>query len=91
MIGGVLVERTVNEVLPALEQNKEQITKLIESFQTQIIAKGKEINEFREKYNIRFQGEMESEQQQKSNSIKDAESSSKSAGGSGGVLVAKSS
>lgn len=25
MIGGVLVERTVNEVLPALEQNKEQV------------------------------------------------------------------
>ena len=25
MIGGVLVERTVNEVLPALEQNREQV------------------------------------------------------------------
>ena len=25
MIGGVLVERTVNEVLPALEQNKDQV------------------------------------------------------------------
>jgi hypothetical protein len=25
MIGGVLVERTVAEVLPALEQNKEQV------------------------------------------------------------------
>ena len=25
MIGGVLVERTVNEVLPALELNKEQV------------------------------------------------------------------
>ncbi len=27
MIGGVLVERTVNEVVPALEQNKEQVNK----------------------------------------------------------------
>jgi prefoldin subunit 2 len=26
MIGGVLVERTVNEVLPALEQNREQVS-----------------------------------------------------------------
>ena len=25
MIGGVLVERTVNEVMPALEQNKDQV------------------------------------------------------------------
>jgi prefoldin subunit 2 len=29
MIGGVLVERTVAEVLPALEQNKDQVTNLI--------------------------------------------------------------
>jgi hypothetical protein len=25
MIGGVLVERTVNEVVPALEQNRQQV------------------------------------------------------------------
>lgn len=29
MIGGVLVERTVNEVLPALEQNREQVRDII--------------------------------------------------------------
>ena len=28
MIGGVLVERTVNEVLPALEQNRDQVSSL---------------------------------------------------------------
>lgn len=28
MVGGVLVERTVNEVLPALEQNKDQVENL---------------------------------------------------------------
>lgn len=27
MVGGVLVERTVKEVLPALENNKEQVSK----------------------------------------------------------------
>ncbi|KAM7028956.1 prefoldin subunit 2 isoform 2-T2 [Acridotheres tristis] len=31
MVGGVLVERTVKEVLPALESNREQISKLIEA------------------------------------------------------------
>lgn len=85
MIGGVLVERTVSEVLPALEQNKEQITKLIESLQTQIVAKGKEINDFREKHNIKFQGEAESEQKSAS-SNENAQAKS-----GGGVLVAKSS
>lgn len=28
MVGGVLVERTVKEVLPALENNKEQVSKI---------------------------------------------------------------
>jgi prefoldin subunit 2 len=31
MVGGVLVEQTVKEVLPALENNKEQIQKIIET------------------------------------------------------------
>ncbi|CAF0769944.1 unnamed protein product [Brachionus calyciflorus] len=84
MIGGVLVERTVGEVLPALEQNRDQITKLVENLQSQIIAKGKEINDFREKHNIRFQGETEGEQK----SSNGAESSNKSK--SSGVLVEKS-
>jgi hypothetical protein len=30
MVGGVLVERTVNEVLPALEQNKDQVEQNLE-------------------------------------------------------------
>lgn len=84
LIGGVLVERTVNEVLPALEQNKEQMTKLIDSLQTQIVGKGKEINEFREKYNIRFQGEADQAGDSKSAAAADA------AKNSSGVLVAKS-
>ncbi|XP_051003825.1 prefoldin subunit 2 isoform X1 [Acomys russatus] len=59
MVGGVLVERTVKEVLPALEGNKEQIQKLIEALSQQLQAKGKELNEFREKHNIRLMGEDE--------------------------------
>uniref|UniRef100_U3FL86 Prefoldin subunit 2 n=1 Tax=Callithrix jacchus TaxID=9483 RepID=U3FL86_CALJA len=57
MVGGVLVERTVKEVLPALENNKEQ--KIIETLTQQLQAKGKELNEFREKHNIRLMGEDE--------------------------------
>ncbi|XP_055993742.1 prefoldin subunit 2 [Sorex fumeus] len=59
MVGGVLVERTVKEVLPALESNKEQIQKIIETLTQQLQAKGKELNEFREKHNIRLLGEDE--------------------------------
>ncbi|XP_067328745.1 prefoldin subunit 2 [Anolis sagrei] len=57
MVGGVLVERTVKEVLPALESNKEQIHKIIETLSQQLQAKGRELNEFREKHNIRLMGE----------------------------------
>src|SRR5271163_3466357 len=32
MIGGVLIEHTVGEVVPALQTNREQIHKVIESF-----------------------------------------------------------
>ncbi|KAM6435384.1 prefoldin subunit 2 isoform 2-T3 [Liasis olivaceus] len=57
MVGGVLVERTVKEVLPALENNKEQINKIIETLSQQLQTKGRELNEFREKHNIRLMGE----------------------------------
>ncbi|XP_035871516.1 prefoldin subunit 2 isoform X1 [Phyllostomus discolor] len=80
MVGGVLVERTVKEVLPALESNKEQIQKIIETLTQQLQAKGKELNEFREKHNIRLMGEEE----------KPAQENADGAGakaGSTGVLV----
>ncbi|KAM9718353.1 LOW QUALITY PROTEIN: prefoldin subunit 2 [Menidia menidia] len=63
LVGGVLVERTVKEVLPALENNKEQISKIIESINTQMQSKGRELTEYRERYNIRLVGEGEGEGQ----------------------------
>ncbi|XP_020792166.1 prefoldin subunit 2 [Boleophthalmus pectinirostris] len=63
LVGGVLVERTVKEVLPALENNKEQISKIIESINAQMQTKGRELTEYREKYNIRLVGEGEADSQ----------------------------
>jgi len=57
MIGGVLVERTVKEVLPAVIHNKEQLTEFIERLNQQIEKKGTEINEFKQKYNIQIRRE----------------------------------
>nr|CAG4650664.1 EOG090X0L97 [Sida crystallina] len=54
MVGGVLVERTVKEVLPALNTNKEQMTKVVEALNNQVMAKGQEINDYKEKNNIRI-------------------------------------
>ncbi|XP_063980685.1 prefoldin subunit 2 [Diachasmimorpha longicaudata] len=56
MIGGILCEQVVGEVLPNLTANKEQLTKVIASLQDQLTKKGTEINEFKEKHNIRIRG-----------------------------------
>ncbi|XP_048369381.1 prefoldin subunit 2 [Sphaerodactylus townsendi] len=82
MVGGVLVERTVKEVLPALESNKEQISKIIETLSQQLQTKGRELNEFREKHNIRLMGEDD----QKAPSKENAEGAGTKAS-SAGVLV----
>ncbi|XP_071535767.1 prefoldin subunit 2 [Panulirus ornatus] len=57
MVGGVLVERTVMEVLPALLNNREQLTKVIDSLNSKLVSKGKEVNEFRAKHNIKIRGQ----------------------------------
>ncbi|KAM4564161.1 prefoldin subunit 2 [Fundulus diaphanus] len=86
LIGGVLVERTVKEVLPALESNKTVISEIVETINTQMQAKGRELTEYRERYNIRLVGEGEGEAQGQP-----AASSSNSEGGGSksgaGVLV----
>nr|CAG4635221.1 EOG090X0L97 [Alona affinis] len=59
MVGGVLVERTVKEVLPALTSNRDQMVKLIEALNNQITNKGVEINDYKEKNNIRIRNQNE--------------------------------
>ncbi|XP_043478246.1 prefoldin subunit 2 [Leptopilina heterotoma] len=63
MIGGILCERTVQEVMPALVTNKEQLTKVIETLNEQLTKKGVEINEYKEKHNIRIRGQDDIPQQ----------------------------
>ncbi|MCL4133061.1 UNVERIFIED_CONTAM: hypothetical protein GTU68_048033 [Idotea baltica] len=84
MIGGVLVEKTVEEILPALIHNRTQLSKLIENLNEKLVLKGKEINEFREKHGIRVKGqeEMQEKVQAASENSKDT---------STGVLVANKS
>ncbi|CAK1585795.1 unnamed protein product [Parnassius mnemosyne] len=55
MVGGVLVERTVGEVLPELESNRERLPKAIQALNEQLARKGQEINEYIETYDIKVQ------------------------------------
>ncbi|PBC34642.1 probable prefoldin subunit 2 [Apis cerana] len=64
MTGGVLCERTVEDVMPALITNKEQLIKVIDTLNDQLTKKGIEINEFKEKHNIRIRGQQDIQQRQ---------------------------
>mmetsp|Transcript_52056 Transcript_52056/g.156207 ORF Transcript_52056/g.156207 Transcript_52056/m.156207 type:complete len:134 (-) Transcript_52056:134-535(-) len=53
LVGGVLVERTVGEVLPSVETNRKNLDELIGTLQGRLDAKQKETAEWKAKYNIR--------------------------------------
>jgi len=55
LIGGVLVERTIKEVLPAVQRNNEKISEVIESLSDSLQTKQKAVNEFQAKYNLNVQ------------------------------------
>ncbi|GBG86780.1 hypothetical protein CBR_g42063 [Chara braunii] len=60
LIGGVLVERTVAEVLPAVTRNCEGLKEVIGKLGEQLQKKRKELAEFQMKYKIRIKGADES-------------------------------
>ena len=54
LVGGVLVERTAGEVLPAIEETRANIEKAINELQAQLEEKAKEMDELMVKYKIKF-------------------------------------
>lgn len=52
LVGDVLVERTVDTVLPEVIKNKENLELLVDSLKKKLENKTKEIQEFEKKYNI---------------------------------------
>ena len=66
-IGGVLVERTVDEVLPAVKRNKEGLGEVIERLAENLAAKRKELADLEKTYNIkvRRQADVAAEQEKK--------------------------
>lgn len=53
LIGGVLCERTVKDVMPQLTDSQSQLEKHIAQLTEQLTKKGTEINKFKEEHNIR--------------------------------------
>lgn len=84
MVGGVLVERKVGEVEPALVSNRDKMAKLIETLEKQLSEKGQDINGYMEKHNIQVRGagnKKEIEESSKEDSAKSSDAKN------AGVLV----
>ncbi|KAI9500313.1 Cochaperone prefoldin complex subunit [Coemansia spiralis] len=54
LINGVLVERTVKEVLPALKTNRDGISSTITQLTNQYKSKDKEFSDFQKQHHIRI-------------------------------------
>lgn len=85
LVGEVLVERTVGEVLPAVRKNKDNLDNAINSLTSQLEAQKKELTEFQSKYNIRIRNQAGEEV------ADDAAAKEKAKPGAQGVLVSGSS
>jgi len=53
LVGGVLVERTVKDVCPALETNRDGIKKVVSTLVEQYKSKEKELETFKREHGIR--------------------------------------
>ena len=63
MIGGILIEHTIDEVLPALEINREQIHNVILNLKQKNEDKTKELITYKQNYNIHFSSEQSNDQE----------------------------
>jgi prefoldin subunit 2 len=59
LIGEVLVERTVQEVLPELIKQRDNLLAMANSLKRQLESKQTEVLDFQEKYKIRIKGSKE--------------------------------
>ncbi|GMH39917.1 hypothetical protein BSKO_07821 [Bryopsis sp. KO-2023] len=88
LIGDVLVERTVSEVLPAVKSTEEQIRKTLETLAKEVEVKKERLAAFQTKYKIRVKGEDGEDEEEPQNS---GNAKNDQAGASShGVLVSSS-
>lgn len=62
LVGTVLIRETVSEVLPRVSENKENIASTIDKLRTALKEKNVKVAEWKAKYNIKTQQEVEMEQ-----------------------------
>eukprot|EP00118_Oscarella_pearsei_P028249 m.1760 g.1760 ORF g.1760 m.1760 type:complete len:154 (+) comp7804_c0_seq1:981-1442(+) len=90
-VGGVLVERTISDVLPDLLANYEKISDVVSTLKAKYEEKSRDLQEFKEKNNVRIRGEDfdEDEDGPKPTAGKEEVPHGKDSGETVGVLVGK--
>lgn len=53
MVGGILIERTVKEILPGLEEHRSNIHDALKTLSSQYRAKNDEMQEYQKKWNVK--------------------------------------
>eukprot|EP00887_Chlorella_sp_A99_P006067 scaffold22.g6067.t1 len=87
LVGEVLVEQTVAEVLPAVRSNRDNLKGVAESLEKALQAKQKEALAFQQKYNIRIRGEGDEEQPGGGGGAQQKAKPGSGGGGAGGTGV----
>jgi len=67
LVGGVLVERSVGDVLPAVKKNKEGIADVIHQLREQFNKRSQELNDFIIQHKIQIKGGGDEEDQRAEN------------------------
>ncbi|KAG5444746.1 Prefoldin subunit 2 [Clonorchis sinensis] len=65
IIGNVLIERQVKDILPALETNVQKMTECIDSLTKKFEEKGRELQRYKTEHKIRIVGEKEPNEPEK--------------------------
>lgn len=81
MIGGVLVERTIKEVLPAVQRNKDGLEEVVRKLYETLEKKKKDLTAFEAEYKIRIRKQDDNKE----------EGNNKKEGNAQGVLVGAAS
>ncbi|KAF4527634.1 hypothetical protein B566_EDAN016194 [Ephemera danica] len=61
LINGILVQRTVKDIKPVLITNRGHLEETIKTMNELLTKKGEELNNYKERYNIRIRGAAEME------------------------------
>mmetsp|Transcript_1863 Transcript_1863/g.2476 ORF Transcript_1863/g.2476 Transcript_1863/m.2476 type:complete len:147 (-) Transcript_1863:53-493(-) len=88
LVGGVLIKQTVGEILPKVIENRNNLTTTVQNLRTALTEKQKEAAEWKKRYGIKTQQEVEMEARARTAQQQARANSGKPSGTAGGGVLA---